>query len=146
MLMGIRLQAHPTKQQKLAISQWMGCARFIWNAKCDEDKYFSRFALKFMPKSTYAPADQKYSHFKSKELSPWLGECPSQILRNSATNRYQTYQNFLKGKCGKPNRKPKLDKGSVHLTKEIFKFETCSDGVKRLFIGTKTRISLINAS
>ena len=27
MLMGIRVQAHPTSQQKLVLSQWMGCAR-----------------------------------------------------------------------------------------------------------------------
>ncbi|WOG29223.1 helix-turn-helix domain-containing protein [Endozoicomonas sp. 8E] len=36
MLRGIRLKANPTDQQKLVLSQWMGCARVIWNAKCDE--------------------------------------------------------------------------------------------------------------
>ncbi|MFK0572790.1 helix-turn-helix domain-containing protein, partial [Endozoicomonas sp.] len=37
MLQGIRLKANPTNRQKLILSQWMGCARFIWNGKCDED-------------------------------------------------------------------------------------------------------------
>ncbi|MBW2648058.1 MAG: helix-turn-helix domain-containing protein [Deltaproteobacteria bacterium] len=32
--MGIKLQARPTEDQKLILSQWMGCARFIWNGKC----------------------------------------------------------------------------------------------------------------
>lgn len=138
MLMGIRLQAHPTSQQKLVLSQWMGCARFIWNAKCDEDRYLGAFARKYMPIGTYAPIDQKFSQYKDDNLSPWLGKCPSQILRNSAVNWYQTYQKFLKGECGKPNRKKKSDGGSIHLTQEVFRFETCEDGVTRLFIGTKT--------
>jgi putative transposase len=138
MLMGIRLQARPTGQQKLVLSQWMGCARFIWNAKCDEDSYLGSYARRYMPCGTYAPIDQKFSQYKDVQLSPWLSQCPSQILRNSAVNWYQTYQKFLKGECGKPKRKKKSDGGSIHLTKEVFRFEKCEDGVTRLFIGTKT--------
>lgn len=137
MLMGIRLQAHPTSQQKLVLSQWMGCARFIWNAKVDENRYYWTFARKFMPIGSYEP-DQTTAQFKNKDLSPWLNKCPSQLLRNSAVNWYQTYQKFLKGECGKPKRKKKSDGGSIHLTKEVFRFDKCHDGVTRLFIGTKT--------
>jgi len=138
MLTGIRLQAHPNGSQKLILSQWMGCARFIWNAKCDEDKYLNAFARKYLPIGTYAPADQKFSQYKSDELSPWLSDCPSQILRNSTVNWFQTHQKFLAGECGKPKKKRKSDEASIHLTKEVFRFETCEDGVTRLFIGTKT--------
>ncbi len=138
MLMGIRLQAHPTSQQKLVLSQWMGCARFIWNAKCDEDRYPGSYAHRYMPCGTYAPIGQKFSQYKDGQLSPWLSQCPSQIPRNSVVNWYQTYQKFLKGECGKPKRKKKSDGGSIHLTKEVFRFETWADGVTRLFIGTKT--------
>jgi len=137
MLMGIKLQAHPTKAQKLILSQWMGCARTIWNAKCQEDKYLTAFAREYMPVNTYAPVDQTFSQYKDKDLSPWLFHCPSQILRNSAVNWYQTYQRFFKGLCGKPRVKKKRDGGSIHLTRELFRFETCDDGVTRLFIGTK---------
>ncbi len=105
MLMGIRLQAHPTSQQKLVLSQWMGCARFIWNAKCDEDRYPGSYAHRYMPCGTYAPIGQKFSQYKDGQLSPWLSQCPSQIPRNSVVNWYQTYQKFLKGECGKPKRK-----------------------------------------
>ena len=138
MLMGIRLQAHPNSGQKLILSQWMGCARFIWNAKCEEDRYLSTFAKKYLPIGVYAPIDQKFSQYKDDILSPWLSDCPSQILPNSVSNWFQTYKAFLKGECGKPKRKPKSDAGSIHLTNELFRFETCDDGVTRLFVGTKT--------
>lgn len=139
MLMGIKLQAKPTEVQKRILSQWMGCARFIWNGKCEEERYYTRFARKYYPLDTYAPVDQKYSQFKNKELSPWLYEVPSQVLRNSATNWYDTYVDFMQGKCGKPKIKRKSDYGSVHLTRELFRFERCADGVTRLRLGTKHR-------
>lgn len=137
MLAGMRLQAHPTLYQKKILSQWMGCARFIWNAKCEEEHYLCQFAKRYLPIGTYPSIDQSFSQYKDDELSPFLSDCPSQILRNSAVNWYQTYQNFLKGQCGKPNRKKKSDAGSIHLTRELFRFEKCEDGVTRLFIGSK---------
>ena len=139
MLKGISLKANPTKEQKVTLSQWMGCARFLWNAKCEEEKYLSSFARKCLPLGTYPKADQSFSQYKSRDLSPWLFECPSQVLRNSSSNWYQTYQSFLKGICGKPKRKKKGDTESIHLTRELFRFEVCADGVKRLHIGTKKR-------
>lgn len=134
---GIRLKASPTPHQKKLLSQWMGCAKTIWNAKCEEERYHTRFARKYYPIGTYAPIDTKFSQYKDKELTPWLYECPSQILRNSATNWYQTYWKFIKGECGKPRLKKKSNHGSIYLTREVFKFEHCLDGNIRLFIGTK---------
>lgn len=138
MLTGIKLKANPTLEQRKILSQWMGCAWVIWNAKCDEHKYYSTYARKYCPIGTFAPVDQKAAQFKSKELTPWLSDCPSQIIRNSAVNWYQTYQKHMKGLCGKPKRKPKTDRGSIYLTNELFRFDVCADGVARLFIGTRT--------
>jgi putative transposase len=138
MLAGVRFLAHPTDSQKQTLSQWMGCSKVVWNAKCEEAKYLNSFARKYLPIGTYAPINQAYSQYKTKELTPYLADCPSQILRNSSTNWYQTYQNFMKGICGKPKRKRFDHKASIHLTKEVFSFEVCKDGVTRLFIGTKT--------
>ena len=138
MLTGIQLRAYPTNHQKLILSQWMGCARFVWNAKCDEDKYFRGFARKFTPfKHYYETQDTKYSHFKSKELSDWLSKCPSQILRNSVTNWYETLNDSIKKICGRPKRKKKSDKGSIYLTRELFRFEKNQCGQTVLFIGQK---------
>ena len=137
MLTGIQLRAYPTEHQKLILSQWMGCARFIWNAKCDEDKYFRGFASKFTPFSDYYETqDQKYSHFKSDELSAWLKDCPSTIQKNSTVNWFNTLKKSIKGLCGRPKRKKKTDKGSIYLTSDLFEFRT--DNKKRkLFIGGK---------
>lgn len=141
-LLGIKLKASPTDKQKNILNQWMGAAKCIWNAKCQEDRYFSIFARKYCPINTYAPVDQTYSQFKNKELSPWLYEVPSQILRNSAVNWYNTYRNFIKGKNGKPKIKHNKNNGSVHLTRELFKFVKCQDNVTRLYIGTGKKFSI----
>ncbi|MCZ7861112.1 transposase [Agrobacterium salinitolerans] len=137
-MQGIRLKANPTDAQQQRLNHWIGCARVVWNAKCDEHKYLATYARKHLPLGTYAPLDQSFSQFKDKELTPWLSDCPSQILRNAAVNWYQTYQRFFKKLGGRPVRKKKSDRGSVHLTRELFRFERCADGVTRLFIGTKT--------
>jgi putative transposase len=71
LLKGIKFKASPSSELKIILSQWMGCARMIYNAKCDEEKYLSTFARKYLSVGTYAPVDQKYSHYKS-ELTPWL--------------------------------------------------------------------------
>ncbi len=138
MLLGIRFRANPTERQQNILSQWMGCARLIWNAKCDEERYYATFARKYYKIGTYAPIDQTTAQFKNKELTPWLYSCPSQIIRNAAVVWYQTFQKFMKGHCGKPKRKPRTDKGSIHLTGELFKFEEDEKGNVRLFVGTKT--------
>lgn len=138
MLTGIRLKAHPTLHQKQILSQWMGSAKTIWNAKCEDERYHTRYARRFCAVGTYAPIDQTYRQYKDKALTPWLFDCPSQILRNSAANWYNTYHKFIKGECGKPKRKHRDGKGSIHLTRELFRFVIGDDGVERLFIGTKT--------
>lgn len=137
-MLGIILQTHPTGYQKKIISQWIGCSRFVWNGKCEDEHYLRQFAKRYLPVGTYPPIDQTFAQYKNEDLSPWLSDCPSQILRNTAVNWYQTYKNFLKGLCGRPKRKKKSDSGSIHLTRELFRFEKCEDGVTRLFIGTKT--------
>lgn len=137
MIAGIRLKAHPTVAQRKVLAQWMGCAKTIWNAKCEDERYHARFARKYYPIGTYAPIDQSFAQYKHPELTPWLSDCPSQILRNSATNWYKTYRRFIKGECGKPKRKQFDHYGSIYLTRELFQFVKCDDGVERLFIGTK---------
>ena len=95
MLMGIKYKANPTEEQKLILSQWMGCSRTIWNAKCDEDKYLRGFARKYLPIQTYPEINKSYSQYKDKELTPWLFKCPSQILRDSSRNWHLTYWSYL---------------------------------------------------
>ena len=76
MLMGCKLKANPTREQKRVLSQWMGCARFIWNAKCEENHYLASFAKRYLPLGTLPSVDQTYAQYKT-ELSSWLSEAPS---------------------------------------------------------------------
>lgn len=142
-LCGVKFIANPTEKQKLVLSQWMGCARFIYNAKCSEDEYYRTF-LKHSLSLTgeKVPVDQTYSQFKS-ELTPWLADCPSQILRNSAGRWYEAYQRYFQGLGGRPTKKKKGRRDSVWLTRELFQLEIKVDeetSIKsyQLFIGTKT--------
>jgi len=140
MLTGIKFRAYPTAEQKQALSQWMGAGRVIWNAKYNQWQYESTYARKYLPVGTYACIDQTYSQFKDKELTPYLFQVPSQVLRNSAVNWFTTMQNWLDPQHPQTHpakNKKKLDRGSVHLTKELFRFETDLESSRlRLFIGT----------
>ena len=137
MLTGIRLIANPSNHQKLFLSQWMGCARSVRNAKCDENRYFSGSARKYCPIGTFAPIDKTYSHFKDDELSPWPSDCPSKIMANSACNWFHIDQDFMNGRCGKPKRKKKDSGRNIYLSRDLFRFEVGEDRVKRLFVSAE---------
>ena len=140
---GIRYKAYPTVEQAERLSQWIGCARVVWNAKCDEDHYLRTFARKYLPIKTYVAPNKSYSHFKT-ELTPWLRECPSQILRNSSTIWANTYQNFFKKRCGRPVRKNPQKGNYIWITRELFQLEKV-DGQWTLKIGAKrNNIGLLN--
>lgn len=132
---GASYRAYPVGKQNIILSQWMGCARVIWNGKCGEYKYYAKYAQKFSPK--YPPIDKTFSQFKSKELTPWLYECPSQILKEAARNWCLTFEKSMKGICGKPKFKKKSDKGSIYLTKELFHIVDYGKGNFGLFVGSK---------
>ena len=84
MQIGNRLRCYPTPTQAQTLLAWIGCQRFIYNAKVGEDRYFRRFARQSLSHTgAFAPIDQQYSHFKT-EQTPWLGDVPSQILCNGA--------------------------------------------------------------
>lgn len=140
---GIRYAADPTREQAETLSQWIGCARVVWNAKCDEDRYLRTFARKYLPVNTYVTPDKAYSQYKT-DLTPWLKACPSQILRNSATIWHRTYQKFFRKECGRPVRKKKQKGNYIWLTRELFDLKPV-DGRWELFVGTKkTNIGVLN--
>ena len=136
MLKGIKLRASPSISQRRILSQWMGCARYIWNAKTIDDKQ-QRLEVNSLVTKKYPKLSQCYSYLKNKEVTPWIFDCPSVILRNAASNWYTTYQNFFKKRCGRPKIKKKTGKGSIYLTRELFEFKKGNDGVTRLWIGNK---------
>lgn len=142
MLTGIKFQAKPTNEQKILLSQWMGGARVIWNAKCDQWKYESSYAKKYLPTGTYAEVDASYSQFKNKELTPYLFEIPSEILKASANSWRNTMRNWMNPEHiqkGPAKKKRKDSSGSIYLESRLFRFDVDSETKKlKLFIGTKS--------
>ena len=127
MQIGNRFRCYPTPAQAQTLLQWIGCQRYVYNAKVGEDQYFRRFARKSLAHTgQFAPIDQQYSHFKT-DLTPWLSEVPSQILRNGAVLWKQAYSRYFQKLGGRPSIHKKHGKQAVWLTSELFEFRPVVD-------------------
>lgn len=127
MQIGHRFRCYPTPAQAKILLQWIGCQRYVYNAKVGEDQYFRRFARKSLAHTgQFAPIDQQYSHFKT-ELTPWLSEVPSQILRNAAVLWKQAYSRYFQKLGGRPAIHKKHGKQAVWVTSELFEFTPVVD-------------------
>jgi putative transposase len=94
---GVRFRAYPPASVAARLKCWIGCQRFVKNAKVREDRYFRRFSKAALSLTgTRVPIDQQYSQFKT-ELTPFLNEVPSQILRNGAYLFKQAYTRYFAG-------------------------------------------------
>ncbi|HEX7371055.1 MAG TPA: transposase [Rhodanobacteraceae bacterium] len=139
---GFRFRCYPTRVQQATLVRWIGCQRFIYNAKVGEDRYFRRFASKALSLAGQrSPVDQQYSQFKSADLTPWLAEVPSVILRNGAVRWKQAYGRFFQRLAHRPRIHRKAGSQSVWLTREMFRFEQAGEPVGgkvvyRLSVGT----------
>jgi putative transposase len=108
MQIGNKFRCYPSPAQEQVLLQWIGRQRNIYYSKVYEDQYFRPFAQKSLQHAgQYAPIDPQYSHFKT-ELTPYLSEVPSVILRNGAV----------------------LWKQIVWLTLELFKFVPVANTVE----------------
>ncbi|MHB1607128.1 MAG: RNA-guided endonuclease InsQ/TnpB family protein [Acidiferrobacter thiooxydans] len=143
MQIGNRFRCYPTPEQEHILLQWIGCQRNIYNSKVREDQYFRRFARKSLQHAgQYAPIDQQYSQFKS-DLTPYLSEVPSVLLRNGAVLWKQAYSRYFSKLGGRPVIHQRHGKQSVWLTSEVFKFvpvvdiETGAIIGHQIYLGTK---------
>ena len=143
---GVRFRCYPNGKQVPAFSQWIGHQRFIYNSKVDEDKYYRTFRNHSLALTgQHTPIDQQYSQFKDKDLTPFLYEVPSQILRNGAYRYMQAYTRFRQGLAGRPACRKKHGRQTVMITSELFEFVPTGRVIKskdgdvvehKLFIGT----------
>jgi len=158
---GYRFRAYPDDKVAGVLLRWIGCQRFIKNAKVREDRYYRAFQRRFAAfAGQHAPIDQAYSHLigdgnagaatfaeggdapRHEADTTWLREVPSHVLRNGAVRFYQGYQRFFKGLARRPTITTRHGEQSVWLTSELFSFkpEADADGVVTgyvLIIGTK---------
>jgi putative transposase len=156
MTTGYRFRAYPDDQVAGVLARWIGCQRFVKNAKVREDRYYRTFQRRFAAfAGQHAPVDQAYSHLigdgnagvtfdgtRAEADTTWLREVPSYVLRNGAVRFYQGYQRFFKGLSRRPTITSRHGEQSVWLTTELFRFEPVMDSVgvvtrHRLLIGTK---------
>lgn len=144
---GVRFRAYPKAEQAMLLSQWIGCQRFVYNAKVREDRYFRTYRTRSLALTGQpTPVDQQYAQFKSRELTHFLYDVPSQVLRNGAYRFMQAYCRFFKKLSGRPAIKKKRGRQTVLLTKELFEFiptgvirqTSLGESIKEhlLFIGT----------
>jgi putative transposase len=134
---GVKFRCRPTAEQINILNQWIGHQRFIYNAKVAEDKYFLAFKKQSLSLTGEPlPSDQQYSQFKDEELTPFLYEVPSQVLRNGSYRYMQAQVRFRKGLAGRPAMRKKHGRQTVMLTRELFRFEPVNQGQHRLFLGT----------
>ncbi len=102
MLKAYRFRIYPTKEQRITLSRFFGCSRFVSNWALETKLLhqtqnrdgISRFnLLNLLP-------DLKSEH-------EFLKECHSQVLQNSVDRVHVAFGEFLKGKRGCPNWKSK---------------------------------------
>ncbi len=141
---GFKFRCYPTPEQAQTLLRWVGCQRFIYNAKVSEDRYYRKFARAALGlPEKFPPIDQQYSRFINPELTPWLREVPSQVLRNGATRWVQAYGRYFKKLSGRPVFKKKIGRQSIWLTSELFEFSPVVNAQtgeilkNRLILGTK---------
>lgn len=135
---GQRFSIKPSPALAQTLRQWIGCQRFVYNAKVQDDRYFRRFARKSLQLAgQFAPVDQTYSQYKAQV--PFLSEIPSQILRNGAVRWYQAYQRFFKKLGGRPTIKTRHGRQSVYVARELYRFKQSEHGNWYVELGTQTR-------
>ncbi|TAM85836.1 MAG: transposase [Candidimonas sp.] len=140
---GYRFRCYPSKAQAQVLLRWIGCQRYLYNAKVREDRYFRRFQRTALALAgQQAPIDQQYSHFKNRELTPWLFDVPTQVLRNGAVLWKRAYSRYFQDLGGKPTLHRKRGRQSVWLTNELFQFRpavphTTGQVAYQLMVGTR---------
>jgi putative transposase len=136
---GVKFRAYPSDELVKVLRRWIGCQRFIYNGKVGEDALFAgqrRLCIAAGDTDVKTPLDQAYSQFKDKELSPWLYDVPSQLLRNGAVRWMAAKQRQLKGLSKAPRRRNRRNFNSVLITSELFRFLPDAQGELHLELGT----------
>jgi putative transposase len=98
-----RYRLYPTVEQEVALGQWCGCARVIFNAGLEQRQIAYR---DFGVSLDYN--DQGATELtEAKQALPWLAEPHSDVLQQALRDLDQAYRNFFEGRSAFPRFKRK---------------------------------------
>jgi len=115
MLKTYKYAIFPTEEQKIQLTKFFGCSRFIYNLGLETKIQAWKSARKRL---SFIDLAFQAKELKHTEHASWLKECPSQAIQMSLKNLDNSYNNFFKGK-GFPKFKSKHSKQSIQLPQGV---------------------------
>lgn len=100
----------PTVRQQRMLSQFFGCARFIYNWGLDRKINAYKESKKNL---TYIQLAKELTVLKQQEETKWLNECSINVLQQSLRNLDNAFTRFFKAKADFPRFKSKKHSKSV---------------------------------
>jgi putative transposase len=115
MLKTYKYAIFPTEEQKIQLTKFFGCSRFIYNLGLETKIQAWKSARKRL---SFIDLAFQAKELKHTEHASWLKECPSQAIQMSLKNLDNSYNNFFKGK-GFPKFKSKHSKQSIQFPQGV---------------------------
>lgn len=119
--MAYRFRAYPTAEQRRALAQAFGCARYVYNWGLEKR---TRAYYEEGKSLSYTETAKMLTSIKKEEGTRWLSDVSSVVLQQSLRNLEQAFQNFFdgrgSGRTGYPNFKRKHGKQSARFASNAF--------------------------
>ena len=111
-----KYKLNPTFKQKNLLSQFFGCARFIYNWGLNRKESFYKETKENL---SYVMLAKELTALKKQEETKWLNECANECLQQSLRNLDTAYSNFFHKRADRPKFKSKKK------SKDVCKFVNC---------------------
>jgi putative transposase len=133
-----KYRIYPSKFQEQQLSQFFGCARWVYNWGLDKKKKAWKEEKK---KISFIDLCDELPKLKKQEQTKWLNEAFAQGLQCSLKNLDQAYKNFFNGTAKYPRFKKKGSHQSCQFPQRVrVNFENSNFFIPKLGI-VKARIS-----
>ena len=110
-----KFELKPNGRQARQISQFCGCARYVYNRTLSLEK--SLYAKDNKHSFRYTEAANRLPKWKSKH--PFLKECHSQVLQQSLKDLDRAYTNFFEKRANFPKYKKKFRHDSIRFPQGV---------------------------
>lgn len=110
-----KFELKPNGRQARQISQFCGCARYVYNRTLSLEK--SLYAKDNKHSFRYTEAANRLPEWKTKH--PFLKECHSQVLQQSLKDLDRAYTNFFEKRANFPKYKKKFRHDSIRFPQGV---------------------------